>query len=51
MKKYYPDLPARHFLPFANYRDWGVLCFDANEPAPAYEYPVVLFEVFSRNES
>ncbi|GGB19456.1 SMI1/KNR4 family protein [Puia dinghuensis] len=44
LKKYYPELPARGFLPFANYGDWGVACFDARQPAPANDYPVVVLD-------
>ena len=44
LKKYFPHLPARGFLPFANYDDWGVACFDARHPAPDNDYPIVVLD-------
>ncbi len=41
---YYDNLPPRGYLPFANYGDWGVACFDANVAAAGHEYPVVIFD-------
>ncbi|HVV03015.1 MAG TPA: SMI1/KNR4 family protein [Puia sp.] len=44
LKKYYPGEVDRGLLPFANYGDWGVACFDARRPAAGNDYPVVLLD-------
>ena len=31
----------RHLLPIADFGEDGVVCFDANAPAPDFEYPLV----------
>ena len=41
---YYPELPARNYLPFASYRDYGVLAFDANKNALDNEYEIVMLD-------
>ncbi len=33
----------RNYLPFANFMDFGVLCFDANKIKDDNNYPIVLF--------
>ncbi len=40
---YYWNLIERNYLPFADFSDFGVLCFDANARAIDNDYPVVLF--------
>ena len=42
VEKYYSALPGRNYLPFADYVNYGVLAFDANEPAAGNEYKIVL---------
>lgn len=32
------------YIPFADWSDWGVLCFDTNQPNSDFEYPVVLWD-------
>jgi hypothetical protein len=44
LRTFYPDLPKRGFLPFANYGDWGVAAFNAHALAPDHEYPVVILD-------
>lgn len=39
---YYWNLVERNYLPFANLSDYGVLCFDANNPSQ--DYKVVSFD-------
>lgn len=42
--KFYETLPPRNYLPFANYGDWGVLCFDANVKKPDNDYEIVVLD-------
>lgn len=44
LKKMYKGLTKRGFLPFANYSDWGVACFDARQPVPGNDYPIVILD-------
>jgi len=37
-------LISNNYLPFADYADWGTLCFDANIKAEDNEYPIVLVD-------
>lgn len=32
------------YIPFADWSDWGLLCFDANKQAKDNEYPIVLWD-------
>ncbi|MEP6747029.1 MAG: SMI1/KNR4 family protein [Bacteroidota bacterium] len=41
---YYPQLPRKNYLPFATYRDYGVLAFDANKNATNNEYEIVILD-------
>ena len=41
--KNYPALPGRNYLPFASFRDYGVLAFDANKKVIDNDYEIVLF--------
>ncbi|SDY29339.1 SMI1/KNR4 family protein [Hymenobacter psychrophilus] len=42
----YPEefLIDKGYLAFADYSDWGHLCFDTNRSKPGNEYPVVLWD-------
>jgi hypothetical protein len=31
-------------VPFANWSDWGLLCFDTTVESPNHEYPIVLWD-------
>ncbi len=37
-------LLAKKYLPFAAHYDWGILCFDANEPVSDHEYTIVMID-------
>lgn len=41
---YYENLIERGYLPFAVESDYGVVCFDANDPRAGHEYPIVTFD-------
>jgi hypothetical protein len=50
---YAPEyLIAKGYLPFADWSDWGVLCFDTNRNKEDCNYPIVLWdhEVFDEVE-
>lgn len=32
------------YIPFADWSDWGVLCFDTHQQEPGNEYPVILWD-------
>jgi hypothetical protein len=32
------------YIPFADWSDWGMLCFDTNRRDTNYEYPIVLWD-------
>jgi hypothetical protein len=32
------------YLPFADWSDWGLLCFNTNKPSTDNEYPIVLWD-------
>ena len=32
------------FIPFADWHDWGLLCFDTNHASPGNEYPIVMWD-------
>lgn len=34
----------RGYIPFADWYDWGMLCFDTNRPNEKDEYPIVLWD-------
>lgn len=38
------DLLAKGFIPFANWEDWGLLCFDTNRNRKDCNYPIVLWD-------
>ena len=42
----YPQefLIDKGYIPFADWSDWGLLCFDANKPAKDNEFPIVLWD-------
>jgi hypothetical protein len=42
----YPQefLIDKGFIPFADWSDWGLLCFDTNKPAKDNEFPIVLWD-------
>jgi hypothetical protein len=40
----YDGLLERHYLPFARFSDFGVLCFDATQNSANNEYPVVMLD-------
>lgn len=44
LTKYYMGLSRRGFLPFANYGDWGVACFDARQPTAHNNYSVIVLD-------
>lgn len=45
LKYCYPELIiGRHYIYFADFHDYGLLCFDANQPRPDNEYPVVCID-------
>jgi len=37
-------LIKKGYIPFANWSDWGMLCFDTNHPVEDNEYPVILWD-------
>lgn len=37
-------LIEKGYIPFADYSDWGLLCFDANRNKEDHNYPVVLWD-------
>ena len=41
---YYVNLIERGYLPFAEESDYGVVCFDVNDPKPGHEFPIVTFD-------
>ena len=41
---YYWTLLDTNYLPFANYGDWGVLCFNANIMSSTYDYEIVILD-------
>ena len=41
---YYPQLPRKNYLPFASYKDYGVLAFDANKNAVDNEYEIIVLD-------
>jgi hypothetical protein len=41
---FYWTLLDRNYLPFANYGDWGVLCFNANISSSTYDYEIVILD-------
>lgn len=51
------NLIDKGYIPFANWSDWGVLCFDTNKSIEENEYPIILwdheygdkYEPFSKN--
>jgi hypothetical protein len=42
--KFYWTLLDRNYLPFANYGDWGVLCFNANKKVLDNDYEIVILD-------
>jgi len=38
------DLIEKGYIPFADWSDWGVLCFDTNRNQNDKNYPVVLWD-------
>jgi hypothetical protein len=42
----YPQefLIDKGYIPFADWSDWGLLCFDTNKPTEGNEYPIVLWD-------
>ncbi|MFT3679915.1 MAG: SMI1/KNR4 family protein [Ferruginibacter sp.] len=34
----------RGYIPFADWSDWGLLCFDTNQPAAENDYPIILWD-------
>ena len=43
-------LIEKRFIPFANWSDWGVLCFDTNRNKDDGNYPVVLWDHKAANQ-
>ncbi len=41
---YYPALPGKNYLPFANYGGYGVLAFNTNKNAVDNEYEIVILD-------
>lgn len=37
-------LLPKGFLPFADYEDWGIICFDTNKAIYPQEYPIVMID-------
>lgn len=44
IEKYYPGLIRRGFLPFGNYNDWGVACFNANSNKMSNNYEIIILD-------
>lgn len=44
LKTYYSDLIKKNYLPFADFGDWGVLCFNANNVTPDNDYEIVILD-------
>jgi hypothetical protein len=42
--RYYWTLIKRNYLPFANFGDWGVLCFNANIASSTCDYEIVILD-------
>jgi len=38
------------YIPFADWSDWGLLCFDTNSQGTDYDYPIVLWDHDRWNE-
>ncbi|MCD0475390.1 SMI1/KNR4 family protein [Flavobacterium sp. EDS] len=38
------DLIEKGYIPFANWSDWGLLCFDSNRNKEDNNYPIVLWD-------
>ena len=43
-KRYYATLPGRKYLPFARFRNYGVLAFNAGKNAAGNEYEIVILD-------
>lgn len=39
-----PFLLDKGYIPFADWSDWGYLCFDANRNTDGHNYPIVLWD-------
>jgi hypothetical protein len=37
-------LLEKGYIPFANWSDWGLLCFDSNRSKADHNYPIVLYD-------
>ena len=42
IEEQFPGLQERGYIPFANFGDYGVLCFDTNSTNSSNDYPIVL---------
>lgn len=44
IENYYRDTLKRGFFPFADYGDWGVLCFNTNQNTVSNDYEIVILD-------